>query len=84
MDYAFTTAEDVGEDMCPVMVGDGNDSHGIWALAVDAKEATKPSVQWAKRKIDDSGCSGTPVPIRPDQEKAIMALKKAVAIHRQA
>ena len=23
------TAEDVGEDMCPVLVGYGNDSHGI-------------------------------------------------------
>ena len=82
--YAFMTAEDVGEDMCPVLVGYDNDSHGVWALAVDAKGATKPSVQWVKGKIDDSGCSGTPVSIRSDQEEAIMALKKAVAIYRQA
>ena len=34
LDYAFMTAEDVGEDMCPVLVGYDNDSHGIWALAV--------------------------------------------------
>ena len=78
------TAEDVGEDMCPVLVGYDNDSHGVWALAVDAKGATKPSVQWVKNKIDEAGCSGTPVSLRSDQEESIMALKKAVAIYRQA
>ena len=31
LDYAFMTAEDIGEDMCPVLVGYDNDSHGIWA-----------------------------------------------------
>ena len=84
LDCACMSAEDVGEDMCPVLVGYDNDSHGIWALGVDAKGATKPSVQWVKGKIDDSGCSGTPVSIRSDQEQAVMALKKTVAIYRQA
>ena len=78
------TAEDVGEDMCPVLVGYVNDSHGIWALAVDAKEATKPSVQWVESKVDEAGCSGTPILLRLDQEESIMALKRAVAIYRQA
>ena len=55
VDYAFMTAEDVGEDMCPVLVGYDNDSHGIWALAVDAKGATKSSVQWVNGKIDEAG-----------------------------
>ena len=31
------TAEDVGEDMCPVLVGYDNDLHGICALVVDPK-----------------------------------------------
>jgi len=84
LDYAFMTAEDVGEDMCPVLVGYDNDSHGVWALAVDAKGATKPSVQWVKNKIDEAGCSGTPVSLRSDQEESIMALMRAVAIYRQA
>ena len=84
MDYAFMTAEDVGEDMCPVVAGYDNDSHGIWALAVDAKVATKPAVQWVKGKIDESGCSGTPIALRSDQEGANMAFKRAVAIYRQA
>ena len=51
LDYAFMTAEDVGEDVCPVLVGYDNDSHGVWALAVDAKGATKPSVQWVKGRL---------------------------------
>ena len=84
LEYAFMTAEDVGEDMFPVMVRYDNDSHGVWALAVDAKGATKPSVHWVKRKINESGCSGTPVSIISDQGEAIMALKRAVAIYRQA
>ena len=41
-------------------------------------------MQGVKGKNDGSGCSGTPVSIRSDQEEAIMTLKKAVAIYRQA
>ena len=61
------TAEEVGEDMCPVLVGYDNDSHGVWALAVDVKGATRPAVQWVKGKIDEAGCSETPfdIAIRP-------------------
>ena len=78
------TAEDVGEDMCPVFVGYDNDSHGIGAVAADAKGATKPSVQWVKGKVDEAGCSGTPISLRSDQDESIMALKRAVAIYRPA
>ena len=83
IDYAFMTAEDVEEDMCPVLVGYDNDSYGIWALAVDAEGATKSSVQWVNGKIDEAGCSGTPITLRSDQEEAIMALKRHVAIYRK-
>ena len=41
VEYAFMTADDVCEDMCPVLAGYNNDSYGMWALAVDAKGATK-------------------------------------------
>ena len=40
LDYAFMTAEDVGEDMCPVLVGYDHNSAGIWALAVERKGVT--------------------------------------------
>ena len=84
IDYAFTTAEDVGEDMCAVLVGYDHDSKGIWALAVDQKGATRPSVKWVTNKIDESGCAGTAITLRSDQEESIIPLKKAVAVHRQA
>ena len=84
MDYAFMTAGEVVEDMCPVLVGYGHGSRGIWAIAVEAKGPVKSSVQFVKGKIDKAGCSGTAVSIRPDQEESILALKRAVAICRQA
>ena len=84
LDYAFMTAKDIGEDMCPVLVGYDNYSHRIWELAVDAKGATKPAVQWAKGKIYESGCSGPPIALRSVQEEAVMALQKAVDIYRLA
>ena len=34
LDYALMTADDVGEDMCPVFSGYDNDSYGIWALVI--------------------------------------------------
>ena len=55
------TADHVGEGMCPVLVEFHNDSHRIWALAVDAKGATNPAVQWMKGKIVESECPGTPI-----------------------
>ena len=84
LDYAFMTAEEVGEDMCPVLIGYDHDSRGIWAIAVEAKGAVKSSVQFVKEKIDGAGCSGTSVSLRSDQEESILALKRAVAIYRQA
>ena len=84
LDYAFMTVEDVGEDMCPVLLGYDNDLHVIWALAADAKEATRSFVQYVKGTVDEAGCSGTPISLRSDQEESIMALKRAVAIYRQA
>ena len=78
------TAEEVGEDMCPVLVGYDYDLRGVWAIAVEAKGPVKSSVQFVKGKIDDAGCSGTAVSIRSDLEKSILVLKSAVAIYRQA
>ena len=82
--WRCSNGKDIGEDICPVLVGYDNDSHGIWALAVDAKGATRPAVQWVNGKINEAGFLGTPITLRSDQEEAILALKKAVAIYRQA
>ena len=84
LDYAFMTAEDVGEDMCPVLIGYDHNSLGVWALAVEQKGVSEPVTKWVSGKIDEAGCSGTQVTIRSDQEEAIVALKKSVAIYRRA
>ena len=41
-------------------------------------------MQWLVNKIDEAGCKGVKVVIRSDQEEAIVALKKAIAIKRRA
>ena len=84
LDYAFMTAEEVGEDMCPVLIGYDHNSRGVWAIAVEAKGAVNSSVQFVKDKIDNAGCSGTSISSRSDQKESILALKRAVAIYRQA
>ena len=95
LDYAFMTndgqignAEEIGENRMagasPVIVGYDRQSKGVWAMAVESKGAQDSSVKWVKNKIDESGNSGTKATIRSDQEEAIISLKKAVAIKRQA
>ena len=95
IDYAFMTAdgvvrheEDIEESKMsgatPVIIGHDRQSKGIWAMVVDHKGAQESSVRWLKNKIKESGHSGTKVTVKSDQEVAIVALKKAVAIKRQA
>ena len=95
VDYAFMTQEgmvnmerDLSEEektgANPVLVGYDHRSKGIWALAVDRKGPSPSSVQWLVDKLDEAGCRGTKIVIKSDQEEAIVALKKAVAIRRKA
>ena len=84
LDSAFMTAEEIGEDMCPALVGYDHNSAGAWALAVEKKGVSETYTRWVNGKIDEAGCAGTPVTIRSDQEEAIVALKKSVAIYRKA
>ena len=45
--------------------------------------ATESFVKWAKERIDESGYLGTKVVLKSDQEEAIKALKRAIAVKRQ-
>ena len=47
-----------------------------------SKEPQSQQCKESRGKIDESECSGTPIALRSDQEEAIMALKRAVAITR--
>ena len=91
IDYGFMTQEgaqlDDGIDRVgasPILVGYDHRSKGVWAMAVDRKGPTPSSVEWLVNKLDEAGCKGVKVVIRSDQEEAIVALKKAVAIKRRA
>ena len=53
-------------------------------MATNMKGPTDSAVKWLTRKIDEAGCRGVKVVLKSDQEESIIALKKAVAIMRQA
>ena len=83
IEYAFMTAEDADEDVCPVLVGYDHNSNGIWALAVDRKGDTASSTKWVTGKIDEAGCSGTAVTIRSDLEESVVAFRRRLQFTRR-
>ena len=95
VDYAFMTREGAVEmerDMrevdkvgaTPILVGRDHRSKAVWAMATNMKGPTDAAVKWLTGKIDQAGCRGVKVVLKSDQEESIIALKKAVAIIRQA
>ena len=64
MDYAFMTAEEIGEDMCPVIVGFDHGSSGIWALAVDQKGPSRSSTKWVLGKSMKQGAQAQQLTLR--------------------
>ena len=95
LDYAFMTEEgavgymeDIGEQdesgLSPVLVGHDRTSEALWAMVAEAKGVTESSLKWAKERIDESGYLGTRVVLKSDQEESIKALKRAIAVKRQA
>ena len=53
-------------------------------MVVDIKGPTESAVKWLVGKLDQAGCRGVKVVLKLDQEESSVALKKAVAIKRQA
>ena len=53
-------------------------------MAAEAKGVNESSIKWGKERIDESGHIGTKVVLRSDQEDSIVALKRAIAVKRQA
>ena len=95
IDYAFMTPEGVVEmerDMkevnkvgaTPILDGCDHRSKAVWFMATNMKGPTDSAVKWLTGKIDQAGCRGVKVVLKSDQEESIIALKKAVAIKRQA
>ena len=53
-------------------------------MAVEKKGVSETVTKWINGKINEAGCAVTAVTIRLDQEEAIVALMKSVAIYRRA
>ena len=68
----------------PVLIRCLHRSKAIWAMAVDIKGPTQSAVKWLVGKLDHARFRGVKIVLTSDQEEAIMALKKAVAVMRQA
>ena len=84
LDYCFMGPEEAESDMIPVLVLFDNKSKGIWALPVTEKGANEATVNWVADTIEEMGYGGTKVILKSDQEPAMLSLKKAVAVARQA
>ena len=61
-----------------------NKTGGIMALPVEERGVADHVVKWCVRKIDEIGYAGEKIAMKSDQEPAIMAFKKSVAVHREA
>ena len=57
---------------------------GFWTLAVERKGAEESVVKWIVDKMEECGYAGVPLTLKSDQEPAMMSLKRAVALRRQA
>ena len=84
IEYCFMTPEEEEEDMRPILVAHDDDKEAIWVIAIDRKGPTMTAVKWLVDKIDEAGYAGMKVTIKSDQEESIMALKRAVAVTREA
>ena len=68
----------------PVLIGCNHRSKAIWAMAVDIKGPTQSAGKWFVGKICQAGCRGVKIVLKSHHGESIIALKKAVAVMRQA
>ena len=62
-----------------------DDGHrALWVLPVSNKGPVDYVVAWLVKKLEGAGYSGVKLTMESDQEHAIVALKRAVAVRRQA
>ena len=68
----------------PILIVYDERKKALWVLPVESKGSVDIVVQWVCEKLDEAGYRGMPVTLRSDQEEAIVALKKAIAVKRKA
>ena len=84
VDYCFMVPEERSEELAPILLGYDDSTKSTWTMRVDHKGPTEGSVKWMTGKIEAAGHAGQKITMKSDQEDAIMALKKAIAVRRQA
>ena len=84
MDYCFMNDGEREEGVSPILIMFDDRRKALWVLPCENKGAVDIVVQWACEKLEEAGYSGVPVTLKSDQELAIVALKKAIAIRRRA
>ena len=75
--------EEQGGDTIPILAIFDNKCKAIWALPVESKGVNEEAVKWMIDRIDEAGYAGQKVVLKSDQEPAILALKRAVAVSRE-
>ena len=83
VDYAFMVPEEQEQDMCPILVAYDHSKYGLWVMETDHKGATDASVKFMSMRMEEAGHIGNDITMKSDQEDAVVALKRAVAGHRQ-
>ena len=56
----------------------------MWAFPVDRKGPVPYVVSWIVDKLESAGYTGMKLTMKSDQEPSVEALKRAVALRRQA
>ena len=74
--------DEVKEGTPPVLVVWDDGHRALWALPVSKKGPIDYVVTWMLKKLEDAGYSGVKLTMKSDQEPAVVALKRAVAIRR--
>ena len=84
VDYCFMVPEERGSYLSPILLGYDDSTNATWTMRVDHKGPTDDSVKWLVGKLEATGHTGHKITMTSDQEDSIVALKKAVAVKRQA
>ena len=85
LDYAFKAGDEVEADLQPQLVAYDHGKKALWVLEVEEKGVEAGvGVAWLAEKLEFAGYAGVKVTLRSDRERSILALKRALAIKREA
>ena len=78
----FEQKDEESEGTMPILVVYDELREGFWALDADKKGANSEVIKWCCDTLEDSGYLGADVTVKSDQEPAIAAVRKGIAVNR--